>query len=168
MEEFLRIWHDDPVVLLRNDYEAHIETDFRGAPYCLFPVNSAITQTVRRGTPFIIGGQDQPSIRYFATIRRSLGFGTSFVQLNAFTKRRRLFRADHHEWPTLLIRLPNEFIDMELPDNLAPYYREVARILRRREPSSLEIFGKYIRQVAKRYLTRRRATKTPSIPLQTV
>lgn len=162
---FDRYWNAEPLILLPSDTTIVPETEYRGIIYRIFPVEGAISQPIYRGTVIVIGGQDQPEIKYIATVRRSYGITSSLVQLNAYTKDRRLFRADHSHWPTILLQVPNAACSLELPPSLVPYYADILRVVYLQDADPIEDLWKATRRFFKRILPTRTTVNTPSLPL---
>lgn len=122
--DFARIWDNQPLCLDAEDISIKLEEDYCGALYRIRLTQQVITTPVKRGTVIVLGGHDQPEIRYVATVCRARTTHTSLIQVNAYMEDQHLFRAENPDWPAFLLVLPNHLSDVPIHPELLPYHRQ--------------------------------------------
>ncbi|KDR65687.1 hypothetical protein GALMADRAFT_148503 [Galerina marginata CBS 339.88] len=120
--EFKKYWEADPIILRAQDVIIFPKPEFRGARWRLNLEARALSTTIHRGSNIAVSQQDEPSIKYIATVCRRTGSDTSLIQLNAFLETQQLIHADNDDWPVLLLCIPNKYCDVPLADELKRYY----------------------------------------------
>ncbi|KDR72119.1 hypothetical protein GALMADRAFT_213551 [Galerina marginata CBS 339.88] len=123
-DEFRQHWDSKPIVLQSEDVHFSIERKMRGVRFYGTLTKGAIDQIVRRGTVFIIKESGNPNVKYLTTFRRDLNTKSSIIQLNAYTKTQDRIRADHLDWPTITLTIPNSLCDVPIPAQFAHFLKD--------------------------------------------
>ena len=120
--QFEKAWKSEPLILFRDEMTIVNEPSLRGIAYRVLPLPGKIDKPVKRGDVIALGGQDEPDVKYIVTVRRTIGDSDSMMQVNAYTRDKKLVHWEHLDWPTFVIAIPNHLCHTRIHELLLPYY----------------------------------------------